>query len=86
VAPISALTNENRAAAIATVVDAFADDPVERWLWPERRSYEETFPKFVGAFGGRAFEQGSAWGLDGAGAVAMWLPLRIFAAVRGTTP
>jgi ribosomal protein S18 acetylase RimI-like enzyme len=79
VAPISALTNESRAAAIATVVDAFADDPVERWLWPERKSYEETFPKFVAAFGGRALEQGSAWGLDGGGAVAMWLPPNVSA-------
>ncbi|HET7508402.1 MAG TPA: GNAT family N-acetyltransferase, partial [Solirubrobacterales bacterium] len=31
------------------------------------------------AFGGRAFEYGSAWGLDGTGAVAIWLPPNVSA-------
>ena len=33
--------------AIATIVAAFADDPVERWLYPEEAEYLEHFPRFV---------------------------------------
>ena len=38
--------------AIATIVAAFADDPVERWLYPEEAEYLEHFPRFVTAFAG----------------------------------
>ena len=70
---ISPLPNSERVAAIATVTAAFAADPVERWLWPEADRYESCFPDFVAAFGGQAFEHDSAWGLDDASAVALWL-------------
>lgn len=72
-AAISPLQCAERTAAIATVVAAFAADPVERWLWPEADRYERCFPDFVAAFGGLAFEHGSAWGLADTGAVALWL-------------
>jgi GNAT superfamily N-acetyltransferase len=62
-----------RAEAIATVVSAFADDPVERWLWPEEEEYASHFPRFVEAFAGPSFEQRTAWRLDGFSAVALWL-------------
>jgi GNAT superfamily N-acetyltransferase len=70
---ISLLPSSKRKAAIATVVAAFAADPVERWLWPERERYENCFPDFVAAFGGEAFEHESAWALADTGAVALWL-------------
>ena len=72
-AAISPIPSSDWTAAIATVVAAFAADPVERWMWPEADTYESCFPEFVAAFGGEAFEHGSAWGLAGAGAVALWL-------------
>ncbi|MGN6203219.1 MAG: GNAT family N-acetyltransferase [Solirubrobacterales bacterium] len=72
-AATSPLRSSEREAAIATVVAAFAADPVERWLWPEKERYESCFPDFVVAFGGRAFEHDSAWGLADTGAVALWL-------------
>jgi ribosomal protein S18 acetylase RimI-like enzyme len=59
--------------AIATVVSAFAADPVERWLYPADEDYERHFQDFVGALGGRAFEHETAWALDGHSAVAFWL-------------
>lgn len=71
---VSRLPSTDRAGAIATVVAAFAADPVERWLWSEADLYETCFPDFVEAFGGQAFEHNSAWGLADAGAVALWLP------------
>ena len=73
-AAVSRLSSTERPAAIATVVAAFAADPVERWLWPEEDLYESCFPDFVAAFGGQAFEHESAWGLANAGAIALWLP------------
>jgi GNAT superfamily N-acetyltransferase len=60
--------------AIATVVAAFAEDPVERWLYPDQRDYENSFPRFVAAFGGVAFAHDTVRHLDGFAAVAFWLP------------
>ena len=60
--------------AVATIVAAFADDPVERWMFPELEAYRRNFPEFVLAFGGVAFEHGTAWELDDFAAVALWLP------------
>jgi GNAT superfamily N-acetyltransferase len=59
--------------AIATIVSAFGDDPVERWLWPETQAYVTHFPKFVAAFGGPAFRDETAWMLGEFSAVALWL-------------
>ncbi|HZC69933.1 MAG TPA: hypothetical protein VE442_04520 [Jatrophihabitans sp.] len=52
---------ELRAGALATLVSAFRDDPVERWLYPTDEEYEEPFPVFVAGFGGLAFRLGTAW-------------------------
>jgi ribosomal protein S18 acetylase RimI-like enzyme len=71
--PVSTLDAGDEPQAVATVVSAFAADPVERWLYPHDEEYERHFPEFVAAFGGRAFEGGTAWALDGGAAVALWL-------------
>jgi GNAT superfamily N-acetyltransferase len=63
-----------REQAVATIVAAFADDPVERWMFPELHEYRRHFPEFVVAFGGVAFDRGTAWQVDDLGAVALWLP------------
>jgi hypothetical protein len=56
--------------AIATIVAAFADDPVERWLYPEEAEYREHFPRFVEAFAGA----GTVSAVEDCAAVAVWLP------------
>jgi ribosomal protein S18 acetylase RimI-like enzyme len=61
-----------RASAVATLVSAFTNDPVERWLWPDDQAYAAHFPEFVIALGGRAFETHTAWCLDEFAAVALW--------------
>jgi GNAT superfamily N-acetyltransferase len=53
---------------------AFAADPVERWLYPEPRQYLSHFPRFLAAFGGRAFAERTVWSLGEFSAVAVWLP------------
>ena len=60
--------------AYQTLVAAFTDDPVERWLYPELPEYVTHFPKFLMAFGGRAFDQRTVWHLGDFSAVAFWLP------------
>jgi ribosomal protein S18 acetylase RimI-like enzyme len=60
-------------AAIATLVSAFVDDPVERWLYPDLERYRIHFPAFVAAFGAGAFESQTVWKLGEFSAVAFWL-------------
>ena len=62
------------ARAYQTLVSAFTDDPVERWLYPELPEYLAHFPEFLAAFGGRAFDEQTVWGLGESSAVALWLP------------
>jgi ribosomal protein S18 acetylase RimI-like enzyme len=71
---ISKVGQGDRASAIATLVSAFTEDPVERWLYPQDDRYAAHFPEFVAAFGGPAFAEQTAWDLDGFSAVALWFP------------
>ena len=65
---------EQRATVYATLVSAFTHDPVERWMYPSKAVYEEHFPRFLDAFGGRAFDAETVWALADFTAVALWLP------------
>jgi ribosomal protein S18 acetylase RimI-like enzyme len=71
---VSALGEAERERAYATLVLAFAADPVERWLYPQPWQYLSHFPRFLAAFGGRAFAARTAWSLGQSAAVALWLP------------
>jgi GNAT superfamily N-acetyltransferase len=57
----------------ATLLSAFTHDPVMRWFYPDDAHYRTHFPELVVAIGGRAFDERTAWSLDGA-AAALWLP------------
>jgi GNAT superfamily N-acetyltransferase len=63
-----------QANAIDTIVLGFAADPMTRWVWPDSSEYLGIMPRFVRAFGGRAFEHGTADITEGARAAALWLP------------
>ena len=63
-----------QASAISTIVLGFAADPMARWVWPDPSEYPRIMPQFVEAFGGRAFEHGTAYITEGARAAALWLP------------
>jgi len=63
-----------QASTINTLVLGFAADPMTRWVWPDSSEYLRIMPQFVMAFGGRAFEHGTAYITDGARAAALWLP------------
>lgn len=65
---------EDRARAIDTIVLGFAADPFCRWLWPEPRDYLAAMGRLVPAFGGRAFDAGTALVSEDFAAAALWLP------------
>jgi len=58
---------------IATIVMAFSSDPIARWVWPDSAAYLEHCPRFIEAFGGKAFEHNTAYYAPEGGA-ALWLP------------
>ena len=64
----------DQAAAINTIVLAFASDPVARWVWPDPQRYAATMGPFTRAFGGAAFHHKSAYSSDDYAGVALWLP------------
>jgi GNAT superfamily N-acetyltransferase len=70
----SAVGESDQQRVFATLVLAFAADPVERWLYPEPWQYLSHFPRFLAAFGGRAFAERTVWRLGEFSAVALWLP------------
>lgn len=63
-----------RSSVIATITLGFAADPVARWVWPDPATYFEVQPKFVDAFGGNGFANGSVYETACGRAAAMWLP------------
>jgi len=71
---VAVIEARDRERAVATLTLAFAADPVTRWAWPDARVYSLYWPRMVEAFGGRAFDHGSAHGLEEMQAVALWLP------------
>jgi GNAT superfamily N-acetyltransferase len=65
---------DDRARAYASLVLAFVTDPGERWLYPDAQQYLTHFPRFLAAFGGRAFDEKTAWRYRDFSSVALWLP------------
>jgi len=71
---VTSATASMESSAINTVVLGFAAHPMVRWVWPDPAVYLRIMPQFVRAFGGRAFEHGTAYVTEGARAAALWLP------------
>ena len=59
--------------AIATLVLAFATDPVARWMYDDPHQYLSHIPRLFRALGTSSFEGGAQRTTDGFG-VALWLP------------
>jgi hypothetical protein len=64
----------NQDHAVHILALAFSTDPVARWMYPEAARYVENFPKFTRAFGGMAFEFGTAALTPSLTGAALWLP------------
>jgi ribosomal protein S18 acetylase RimI-like enzyme len=74
--PVTAVTGteDERAGAIATLVAAFAADPVIRWFFPHSDRFLTHFPQVLHLLGGVAFDAGTADRAEGDAAVALWVP------------
>jgi ribosomal protein S18 acetylase RimI-like enzyme len=60
--------------AVSVQMMAFSSDPVMRWVWPEPHEYLRHFPSLVRGFGGRAFENGTAYATGDFHGGSLWLP------------
>ena len=68
----TALTPD-QAGAIGVLTLAFSTDPMARWSLPDPAKYLASFPSIVKAFGGSAFEKGTAYIASGFTGAALWL-------------
>jgi ribosomal protein S18 acetylase RimI-like enzyme len=65
---------DNVSRSLDTLVAAFAEDPIERWLWPDAEEYARHYAEFAECFARNARTAGTAWRLDDYSAVAIWMP------------
>jgi GNAT superfamily N-acetyltransferase len=65
---------DDEGAVIDVITLAFSTDPMARWAFPDPTKYLALMPALARAFGGNAFEQGSAHLVAGGYGAAMWLP------------
>jgi GNAT superfamily N-acetyltransferase len=72
--PLSRIPVTDADSAYATLISAYRDDPVHRWLYPDDAEYAERMPALIAAVGGSAFEMTTAWTLGDVDAVALWVP------------
>ena len=65
---------EDKSRLLQTIVLGFAADPMARWASPDAAVYLDRRVEFFDAFGGAAFDHGTAFVADDGAAVATWLP------------
>jgi RimJ/RimL family protein N-acetyltransferase len=73
-ASVEIIQSADRRRGVATLTLAFAADPIMRWAWPDACQYATYWPQIAEAYGGRAFDYGTAHVLENFAAVALWLP------------
>jgi GNAT superfamily N-acetyltransferase len=71
---VEVIAATDRQRGVASLTLAFSSDPVMRWGWPDPERYLTYWPQIADAFGGGAFDHGTAHGLEDFEAVALWLP------------
>lgn len=60
--------------AVATLLLAFAADPLVRWILPHSAAYLAHFPHVIRALGAPAFQAGTVDATEGDTSVALWVP------------
>ncbi|WP_290810645.1 N-acetyltransferase [Halovivax sp.] len=59
---------------LAALSLAFSADPGVRWYFPTPPTYDRYFPEFTRAYGGKAFDHGTAFYAGDYVGAALWLP------------
>lgn len=59
---------------LPTLLDAFGEDPVMRWLYPDDEVYTHALPEVVELAAGSAFDAGTIEVVEDGAAVAIWAP------------
>ena len=72
--PVRTAKESERSRVVAAIVAGFVADPVARWCWPQASAYLANMPRFVDAYGGRAFAHDCAWTDEAFLGGALWLP------------
>lgn len=62
---------------INSVVLAFSNDPIVRWMYPSASQYLSSFPDFIKSFGGTAFDSKTIYYPDNYAGAAFWFPPQI---------
>jgi GNAT superfamily N-acetyltransferase len=65
---------QDEAGAIGVMTLAFSADPMARWSMPDPAKYLAIFSSIAKAFGGNAFDTGTAYIANGCAGAALWLP------------
>lgn len=73
VRPIVSSFDIRSEAATSVITLAFATDPIARWTYPDPDQYLNYFPRFIKAFAGRSFEEGTAYLAPDFAGAALWL-------------
>lgn len=73
VRPIVSSFDIRSEAATSVITLAFATDPIARWTYPDPDQYLNYFPRFIKAFAGRSFEEGTAYLAPDLSGAALWL-------------
>ena len=68
------VTRIEPAQIMPTLLAAFADDPVIRWLYPDEETYQRAMTEVVPLSAGAAFDAGTVDIAEGGAAVAIWDP------------
>lgn len=71
---IAAVSADHRSKVLHTLALGFAADPFARWVWPDAGVYVENFPKFAITVAGAAFDQSTAYIVEGCSLASLWLP------------
>jgi ribosomal protein S18 acetylase RimI-like enzyme len=67
-------TARDRKSVVDVITLGFVTDPMTRWTLPNAAQYLAVMPEMIDAFGGKAFELGSAYCVDDFSGAALWLP------------
>ena len=82
---INVSTESDISQVIDSVALGFSADPIFRWLFPAHRNYLINAPTLVRLFGGRAFENNTAYHIENYTGAALWLPPDVHPDEKGLT-